>query len=256
MRLQVEFALEDSEIVLPLQYNHLVQAAIYRTLEGDFGDFLHDKGYQGGGRTFKLFTFSRLLGKYRIVGEKIIYNTAPSIVISSPVTEFCQFLLNGLLTKGTLRLGEVVLKVNNVSVANPLVVEEKIILKLISPVVAYSTLLKPEGSKYTCYHQPGEGEFTRIVGENLRKKYRALYQTEPRAGELVITSNSRYHKLHVVKYKGMIIKGYSGQVELTGSREVLQVAVEAGLGSKNSMGFGCGELKLLTSGDRQHSKLG
>ncbi|MFZ3132612.1 MAG: CRISPR-associated endoribonuclease Cas6 [Desulfosporosinus sp.] len=39
-----------------------------------------------------------------------------------------------------------------------------------------------------------------------------------------------------------MIKGYSGMMELSGPSQLLQVAIDAGLGSKNSQGCGCLEM--------------
>ncbi|KJS47026.1 MAG: CRISPR-associated protein Cas6, partial [Peptococcaceae bacterium BRH_c23] len=49
-------------------------------------------------------------------------------------------------------------------------------------------------------------------------------------------------KMHILEYKGGIIKGYSGMMELSGPPELLQVAIDAGLGSKNAQGCGCLEV--------------
>jgi CRISPR-associated endoribonuclease Cas6 len=46
----------------------------------------------------------------------------------------------------------------------------------------------------------------------------------------------------VVRYKGTIIKGWMGKYRLTGEPRFLEIALSAGLGSKNSQGFGCCEL--------------
>jgi len=46
----------------------------------------------------------------------------------------------------------------------------------------------------------------------------------------------------LINYKNTIIKGYSGKMVVTGPIELLQMAVDAGLGSKNGQGFGCVEL--------------
>jgi len=66
MRLLIELSSSDNNpITIPIHYNHLIQSAIYGALDNDFADFLHDTGFEGGGRRFKLFTFSRLTGAYR-----------------------------------------------------------------------------------------------------------------------------------------------------------------------------------------------
>ncbi len=123
----------------------------------------------------------------------------------------------------------------------PKVAAAMVKLKLLSPVVAYSTLFRPDGSRYTCYYQPGDGEFSRNAAENIRKKYSALYNTPPPDGELKIRPLHQ-PKLHVMRFKETVIKGYSGLLRLDGPKELLQLAVDAGLGGKNSMGFGCGEM--------------
>jgi len=47
---------------------------------------------------------------------------------------------------------------------------------------------------------------------------------------------------NIVKYKDFYVKGYTCRLELEGPRELLQLALDAGIGSKNSQGFGCVEL--------------
>jgi CRISPR-associated endoribonuclease Cas6 len=241
MRLVIELAAtEEKRISLPVQYNHLIQSAIYAVLDSDFAAFLHDRGYDGGGRCFKLFAFSRLIGKYRLNQGEIDFEEGIKLVIVSPVEEFCQHLLNGLLNKGVVRLGNSILSIVSIKAELPKVEGDFLKLRLLSPVVAYSTLTKANGDKFTCYFQPGERDFTNIVAENLRKKYEAFWRKSPPEGEVTVNA-ARQPKLHVIEYKGFVIKGYSGMLFLNGPQELLQIALDAGIGSKNSMGFGCGE---------------
>src|SRR5690554_6596015 len=128
---------------------------IYHSMDREFAEFLHDQGYEVGKRKFKLFSFSRLLGQYKIMGSEILFAPPVRLVISSPIKEFCQYLLNGLLSQGSIRLGQNEVKVEKVSVSSP-EAQSEIKVRLLSPVVAYSTFLKPEGGKYTCYFQPCE----------------------------------------------------------------------------------------------------
>lgn len=53
----------------------------------------------------------------------------------------------------------------------------------------------------------------------------------------------KYEINHVFSYKNTIVKGYSGKLLISGPRGLLQMAVDSGLGSKGSQGFGCIELK-------------
>jgi CRISPR-associated endoribonuclease Cas6 len=243
LRLLIEFDYDKRkvpEIRLPVHYNYLLQGMIYRSLDAEFAQFLHDRGFAGGGRFFKLFTFSRLLGEYQMAGKEIRFKDKIRLVVSSPVDQFCQSLLNGLLSRDKVQLGETELKAGSIRADKPEAEGELLRIKTLSPVIAYSTLSKPDGGKYTCYFQPGEKEFARIAGENLRKKFLALYNREPPAGEITVRT-FKPPRMHVLEYKGLIVKGYTGILELKGAKELLQVALDAGLGNKNSMGFGCGE---------------
>ena len=200
---------------------------------------MHNTGY-GEQRKFKLFCFSNLLGKSIIRDNYIIFGNRIQLEISSPDEKFCESFANTILKK-TVYLGENLLEVGSIEIDRQDVMNNKVTIETLSSITAYSTLIRPNGSKYTCYFQPGEEDFNRIVAENLRKKYRAFTQLEPPVDEVQIKPLSQ-PRLHIVKYKGFIVKGYTGMLCLEGPRSLLQMAVDAGLGSKNSQGFGCVEI--------------
>ncbi|MGQ9558635.1 MAG: CRISPR-associated endoribonuclease Cas6 [Desulfurispora sp.] len=227
---------------VPLKYNYLIQSAIYSALPPELAEHLHEQGYEAGGRRYKMFTFSRLLGRYVLDREArtISFSEKVTLVVSSPNIKFFHYLINNLLTRNHLRLGEARLAIEHVRFSEQVVEEETLVVRTLSPVVAYSTLLRPEGGKYTCYYQPGEKEFERIVSANLAKKYAAYHgQTAPEG--LVQVRVLDRPRLHVMDYKGSVVKGYTGRLRLIGPRELLQIALDAGLGSKNAQGFGCVE---------------
>jgi CRISPR-associated endoribonuclease Cas6 len=235
----------EPEIKIPTNYNHLIQAVIYNTIDPELATFLHERGYESGKRVFKLFSFSRISGRFNISRTQgtIKFNEDVRLVISSPVDRFCQSIANGLLTKQYILIGNSWAKVEKINIQQYQVEEGKIVFKTLSPVVVYSTLLRPDGRKYTCYYQPGEPEYNSLITNNLRKKFQALNGKEvSEEGEVKVRALGPV-RLHVVNYKNTVIKGYSGKLELTGPVELLQMAVDAGLGSKNSQGFGCMVLK-------------
>ena len=231
----------EQELVLPIQYNHILQGFVYSAISPELAEFLHERGYQFANRRFKLFTFSRLRGKYKLSQEKnqIIFSDKVELVISSPVDEFCQSLANGVLTKGYFKIGNNQVEVESISVQKKIISQAKMVFKTLSPVVVYKTLLKPEGGKYTCYLQPGEPEYNKLLTNNLQKKYSAFTGKEAPIEEVEVRKIGHLH-LNVLKYKDTVIKGYSGRLELTGPVELLQMGLDAGIGSKNSQGFGCG----------------
>ncbi len=55
-------------------------------------------------------------------------------------------------------------------------------------------------------------------------------------------------RMKIINYKDTIIKGYTGKLRLSGPKELLQLAVDGGIGSKNSQGFGC--VEVIDGGQR------
>lgn len=242
--MHIDFTLRSNEnMEIPITYNHIVQAAIYSAIDPELATFLHEIGYSSGNRIFKLFTFSRLSGRFQVnkVRNTIIFLEGIKLTISSPVGKFCQSIANGILTNGGIQLGQNTAELEKMMVKEFNVERERVVLRTLSPVVVYSTLLRPDGRKYTCYYQPGEPDYDISVENNLRKKYMALYGIEAPYGEVKVKKLGQI-RLHVMKYKDTVIKGYSGKLVLTGPKELLQMGVDAGIGSKNSQGFGCVEV--------------
>jgi len=96
MHVNIEFVCSKN-IELPIHYNHLVQAFIYKVIDEKMAIFLHEKGY-GTGRSFKLFSFSNIIGQNYIDSEagKIVFDSIVCLEISSPVVAFCESFANGL----------------------------------------------------------------------------------------------------------------------------------------------------------------
>ncbi len=239
MRLCISLNAEKQPLTLPVHYNHYVQAAIYSSISADLADFLHEKGYTYQNRRFKFFTFSRLLGKYKINAQnKTIDFFGPvKLYVSSPINEFCTSIMGCILGEGRIRLADQLPEVSSIAVDNPTVTGSEADFNLLSPVVTYSTFAKPTGGKYTCYYHPGEREFAQHIKENLRKKYAAYYKEIYPEKEVAVQLLNQ-PRLNVNIYKKTIIKGYTCKLRLYGPQKLLQVAVDAGLGAKNSQGFG------------------
>lgn len=202
MHLRMEFQ-SLRQIVLPVQYNHILQGFIYKTIDEKLADFLHEKGY-GKKRVFKMFCFSRLIGKYdnRSKPNHIIFPDNVFLEISSPMDDFCESFADGLLKK-RLNIAENELDVVGITIEHQRVRSGSTILEALSPIVVYSTLTKGDGCKYTCYFQPGEKEFEKIAVENLKKKYEAL-------SGMYVTEDVHIHcvcqpRISILEYKGTVI---------------------------------------------------
>ena len=228
------------EIILPIDYNHMVQAVIYSQLDDEVAEFLHEEGFQKEKRTYKLFTFSRLLGSFNLdkkIGQ-IKFNGPIKLTISSPYSDFSNSIGNSLLSNKNIRLGSNRLEPKELAIEKEVVDSDEIEIKTMSPITAYSTLFRKDGRKFTYYFNPKEEEFSEIISNNLKNKYKAFYLKEPPKGDVIIEPTNK-SKMSIINYKGFVIKGHMGRFYMKGPKELLQMGVDAGLGSKNSQGLGC-----------------
>lgn len=244
MRFTVTFT-SKSEITLPFEHNHLLQAAIYQQIEQPgLRHFLHEQGFALGQRKFKLFTFSRLLGQVRVDPrrQEMVFSPPCRLVVCSPIPMVVEEIAKGLLTQGRVRLGKATLFVESVMVSDPIVSRDKLTIRMLSPVTVYSTIEEPH-RRYTYYYSPYEPRFQELIGSNLAKKYQLIFgRAADTTGFSISPLKVGEKDLKIVKYKGTIIKGWMGIYELTGDPQLLEIALNAGLGSKNSQGFGCCEV--------------
>lgn len=231
-------------VAVPVQYSHLLQGLIYRQMENPvLRSYLHDQGFAFEKRRFKLFTFSRLLGRaarYDQAAGRLVLTPPLRLVICSPIPFILQELGTGFLHQGRVRLGELHLEVKEMATAAPRVRQNTLRVRMLSPLVVYSTLDGVSGRAYTYYYSPFEPRFGELVAGNLAKKHLLIYgRPADTAGFAILPARVTDRDLKVTYYKSTVVKGWMGDYELHGSPDLLQVALDAGLGAKNSQGYGC-----------------
>jgi len=243
MRLLLEFNSE-KEFVVPIDYNYQIQGFLYKSISPKLARILHDKGFPVGKRNFKLFTFSRLLGDYEInkTDGSIKFLPPFRLAVNSVLNEFIQELAEELLRRKTVRIASQRISLSSAEVADSAIDRDKVKIKMLSPVTIYSTLSHPDGRKKTYYYSPFESEFSHLISENVRKKFKAYHKKTPRGDISLAPLKVNSGNQKIVSYKGTIIKGWTGIYELSGDRELMKMAYDAGLGGKNSQGFGCFEV--------------
>lgn len=237
MRMELRISSNKERIVLPLDYNYHLQGFLYSSVSPELASFLHGRGFEYEKRSFKMFTFSKLMGRYEIRNGAIAFTMPVRLVISSPLERFVSELANTMLTSKGLKLCGEDIAVEEISVLERPEIEGSMRIRMMTPLVAYSTLLTPDGGKKTYYYNPSEPEFTEQTDGNLRKKYEAFYGRAPRARKLSLKPLGRPEE-RIVRYRDNVIKGYTGTFLIDGNRRLLELAYDCGLGSKNSQGFG------------------
>ena len=231
---------------MPVQYNHILQGFIYNNLSDlDYRRFLHEEGYQVDKRRFKLFTFSRLEGTFKVDRHRGLIEFDPPfrLVISSAVDQFITDLAQTLISAEFLSLGKNVVEVSSITVVKDPQFADRLQIKMISPMVAYSTEIK-EGRNFYNYSSPWEPRFSELVRENLKRKHQLIHGRLPETDHFTIHPNGNREKdfYRIIKFKGNPIKAWAGIYWLVGNPELIRVAYDTGLGSKNSQGMGCFEV--------------
>ncbi len=236
MRLKVVFDCNE-DIVLPVDYNYYIQSFIYKNISNEMADFLHNKGYCASGRSFKLFSFSKLIGKcsFDRNNQRFRFKPPVSLYISSPVDDFIKSFANHILIND-LFIFKSHIEVSGMDFQKD-VIDEEIHVITLSPVVVYSTLFDMQKKRHTCYFMPREPKYNSLIEENLKKKCIA-FGNELTDGKIEITPAGNIRQ-KILTYKGFTIKGCEGLLKLKGSSDMIRMALDAGLGSKNSQGFGC-----------------
>jgi len=211
---------------------------------------VHDEGFAAGERRFRLFVFSRLFGEVMEVKEgRITFKSVVKVKISSPLYELAGVIAENLLHMPAVRLGEVPLRLSAVKIEPwPDLTQGEVLVKAISPITVYSTLTANDGKKKTYYYHPSESEFEEQVRRNVLKKAQWIgLKLGEDLGEDPLNEKVDFRfqpvdvknsDLKVIYYRDTVVKGWYGVYKMSGDPRLLALAYSAGIGSKNSQGFG------------------
>lgn len=224
-------------IILPSYYNRILQDFIYKILQKEFAEFLHDNGCKNV-RSFKLFACSGISSEQETKKylNLINFGNKITLVISSPYDDICEWFTNSSCRK-ILSLGSNRVNIGSIKIEQQLVLSDTIIVKTLSPILVYKKIRFPNGKKQICCYQPGEDEFQKLCSENLKKKYTLFYNKEAPSEGVKITSLVQPVP-HLLEQRRTILKCYDSLLGLSGPRGLLQMAMDCGLGRDNTRGFG------------------
>ncbi len=239
MRLHIIFSTED-KIILPWDYPHLLHGFIYRAIakaKPKLGEFLHDQGFVAGTHRYKMITFS-LLHSEKAKARKDGLEIHPPIHwwTSSPLSAPMEALAISLISDLYVSLRDVVLKAEKIEVEKVPSFSGRALFETISPIVV-STGVVREGKMHRIFLSPREPDFWRIVEDNLKRKWLALWGKELKDGVINFEPVGEW-KSKLFTVQGLQIKGYVGRFYAEGDERLLLLGYEAGLGERNAQGFG------------------
>lgn len=239
MQLLVQIKLEEP-LSLPVNYNHILQAVIYRALNimPDYASFFHDSGFTREQRHYKMFQFSQLMGKYRVENRKITFYSEVSFEIRSPEPLLIRLLAEDMWSRG-ITFGEKCYTDIRIGLSDYTVETSELLVRMKSPLTVYST---DNESGKTYYFGPDQSAFYELVQDNFYRKYQAYYGVAPDSVIQMEVCGDTMPKKLVTRYKESYVTAWYGTYRLSGRRKYLDFLYQTGLGSKNPQGFGMFEV--------------
>lgn len=262
MRFQIQLRRLSQQAFIPINYQYELSAWIYKVLHrgnADFSTWLHQHGYQIKGKQFKLFTFSRLqIPRYERIEDRLhILSSSLSLTISFCFEPSAEHFLKGLFREQQLGLGDQVsqadFEVETIQMIAPPVFTGMMRFRTLSPI-CISTREERKGRSMPQYHHPANERYGGLLFNNLIDKYLAAQMARPGKIDIVRMEvadmqfrllsepQSRLVTLAAHTPRQTRVRGYLYDFELSAPSALLQFAYEAGVGEKNSMGFGCVEV--------------
>ncbi|MGV3559639.1 CRISPR-associated endoribonuclease Cas6 [Larkinella arboricola] len=258
----------ERQTLVPFNYAYRLSAFIYAVLadaDASYARFLHEQGYEySSTRRFKLFTFSDLIMPGAKADPKAggIWVNSPYIewVVSFYLDKAAQHFIIGLFQdqrcviatpRHRANPGRAEFIIERVEAVPLDIPSDTVQLRTLSPVV----IAEKDERGMDQYIHPADTQFGPLLISNLLAKwssvqravpagasaddavtlpaltYRLLPDREPRSRLVTIKEGSRAKTQ---------VRGYYGfTFELSGPRELLELAVLAGVGRYNAEGFGC-----------------
>jgi CRISPR-associated endoribonuclease Cas6 len=247
MRLKVTYESINGKIYLPIHYNFYIQSLIYRTLSPLLAKKLHDEGFKFEKRKFKLFSFSRILEKGKKVKingkEFLLFNNYISFIFSSPIIDIIADFGERGLKEREFNLYNQNVFISKVEVITTPRIEDNLFIKMLSPLTIHSTVITYDNKRKSLYYKPTDKDFNKLIEKNAIKKFKLIYDKDYDNLNLEISPYkfSIKENYHIIKFKNTPIEAYSGIFKLKGSKELIMTTYEAGLGDRNSEGFGLWE---------------
>lgn len=251
---------------LSFNYPYHLSSWIYHTLgqsDGPFAQWLHEKGFGYGVRSYKLFTFGPLQPtEYRIDRRRrhfIAVRPPTQLVLSFWLERAVQDFVMGLFENQTFTLGDrdtqATFHVCSVEMQHEPDFQPTMRYRTTSPLCLTRNV---PGKRHPQYMEPDDEHFGSYLLHNLLRKQRAIagvpagtYGPDdwPEAPEnyrfRLLTPPDRIRS-KMVEVKGIKLRGHLFDFELTLPPELHRLGYHAGFGEKNSaVGMGLVEVAAI-----------
>lgn len=201
---------------------------------------LHEEGFNIDNKKFKLFNFHLSFSKnvnYEKSGIKCSLNDVIDLHISAK-NDILNLILKGLIKKGGINIKNTKLEIIGLDEDNKVRFNKIMLYKVRTPVV--ESIYDAENKKII-YLSPFEPQFYKTLGQNLMRKYKALYNKEY-TNELFfdIEDILQVKKKYItnIKNNGFVIGYTDFEIFIEADVDMQKVAYYLGLGQNTSIGMG------------------
>ncbi len=253
MRFALTLTTENVPSCIPINYQYPLSAVIYKIISSadkEYAAFLHNTGYQVANKQFKLFTFSDLTTSFSIENKKMVLRqNEATLIVCFHLSQAAEKFIQGLFLNQQIEIaGSGCKTIFTIHSVMSLPVADlqggEILVKPLSPLVVGR---KNSRGNYD-YLAPDAPDYTSLLMNNLYEKYASLQEeiTGKKLSLKIEVENygqpprSRLITIKAGTAAETKIKGFMNfKLRLRGSPELLELAMNAGMGVYNALGMGC-----------------
>jgi len=238
MRIKILLELQEA-LLVPWDYRTSLTRVIYDTValsDAEYSRWLHDEGFKKGNKAYRLFVYSDLQPQHCIAEkEGLRVSQLLTWQVASPDLRFAEKFMDGLQKKNhRLDLFQTTFNVIDMLQLETPSFQGNLVPNTISPIVV--STYNPQISRHPVYLSPDQPEFVHSLEKNLIAKWEAFHGRTWNGGELGIRGWNPQNKLIRVFHTN--IRAWYLKTQIWGPEELIRFAYDAGLGEKNSQGFG------------------
>lgn len=235
---------------LPINYQYELSASIYKILSRSdisYSEWLHENGFVTDNKRFKLFTFSHLniphfkndKEQQRLILESDVVEWHISFLPEKSTQQF----IEGVFMEQRFQIGDKISVVDffikEVQIVPPIRYKQEMCFDTISPIC----ISHRKTADKTDYLHPTDPKFSKGLLTGVLARYKALYGKEfntpiTYSFMLLSTPKSTLIKIKSDTPQQTYVRGYRFKFKISLPEELMKVMYEAGIGEKNSLGFG------------------
>jgi CRISPR-associated endoribonuclease Cas6 len=229
--------------LIPWDYRTTLTRAIYEILavsDPNYSQWLHDEGFRRGSKVYRLFVYSDFQpSHYKAEKDGLYVSQWLTWQVASPDNRLIDNFEDGLKKKDqVLQLFQ-----NTFNIVDILRLElpsfsDSLIFHTLSPIVVATG--DKQKSRHAIYLSPHQPEFTQALERNLIAKWEAFHKETWNGREFGVRVWNPDKRL--LRVFDINVRAWNLKVQIWGSEELIRFAYYAGLGEKNSQGFGMVEV--------------